>query len=343
MLHFARLPSTLEAGYKGNAAGDPKSLPLGVWPKNPPRVIILPHLSPFSGNDVPFLPNGSRSALARERGHRKRPTISILSAGIFFFSLSRKNVFPISYIIANKEGHTFSQRKRENGVCSRGSRSPGTYRVGEGGLYAIPLRATAALWGCSLLHRASSLSFHPRVAGAREGRADLCALSGLLRWRGKPHLAHLVPCPPYHVGIRHQPSTTITPTHELVREPGWLTRLPAGDGAPSPPVFSTPWNTPRPLSPPPNTSALCRPSPRVRVRERATPDTSPEPGALAARTSTPTQYKQAGSPRSNRTHHVDNPGCPLRHTGHLTKHKHPLQHRPPLTPTTRPHKGHPEI
>ena len=43
----------------------------------------------------------------------------------------------------------------------------------------------------------------PRVAGAQEGRADLCALSGASEVaRETLNFAHLVPCPPHPVGIR---------------------------------------------------------------------------------------------------------------------------------------------
>lgn len=193
---------------------------------------------------------------------------------------------------------------------SRGSRSPGTYGVGERGLYAIPAEGD-----CSSLRLQPppTRPSHPRVAGAREGRADLCALSGASEVeRETLNFAHLVPCPPYHVGIR-PPVIHDDHTHPRAcsGEPGWLTRLPAGDGAPSPPpVFSTPWNTPSPCLPHRTprlfavlpTSKGQGASPRHLPRARRT-------GRIAQAHSRSTNRQAA--PRSNRTHHVDNPGCPI--------------------------------
>lgn len=215
---------------------------------------------------------------------------------------------------------------------SQGSRSPETYGVG-GCSDAIPAEGDCSSLGLQPPTRPSC----PRVAGAREGRANLWALSGAPEVaRETLNFTHLVPCHTPPTLASAHPSSTITPTHGLA--PGSQ----AGSRGFPPeterllPLQSSqlPGTLRRPVSPTEHLGSLPS-SPRVRVRERH-PHTTPEPGTRPCPTSTLTQHKQAGSPPLQL--HVDNPGCPIGGTRGITP---PAPPTP--TPATRPHKGHPEI
>lgn len=171
-------------------------------------------------------------------------------------------------------------------------------------------RATAALWGCSLRRqgRAAQGWLVPRRAGPISA---LCP--GLLRWRGKPSISPTSSlAPPYPVGIR-PPVIHDDHTHPRAcsGEPGWLTRLPAGDGAPSPPpVFSTPWNTPLPCLPH-RTPRLFAVLPTSEGQGASPPHLPRARRTVRIPQAHSRSTNRQAAPRSNLTHHVDNPGCPI--------------------------------
>lgn len=172
----------------------------------------------------------------------------------------------------------------------------------------------------------------PRVAGAQEGRADLCALSGASEVaRETLNFAHLVPCPPPTPSASAHPSSTmITPTHGLA--PGSR----AGSRGFPPeterllPLQSSqlPGILHRPVSPTEHLGSLPS-SPRVRVRERH-PHTSPEPGALSAshkHTHAAQTGRQPPAPTSRTMLTIQ--VVQLEAHGAFDKTQTPLQRRPP--------------
>lgn len=143
-------------------------------------------------------------------------------------------------------------------MASGGSGSPNPGAYGWGGGY-MPSPAEG---DCSSL----------RLQPPRQGRATrwlvpesraICALSGLLRWRGSPQFR------PQSPPATSASTTVITsdphPTRATAQGADWLheasRRETEGRLLPLQ-SSSAPWNTPSALSPPPNTSALCRPPPQ---------------------------------------------------------------------------------
>ena len=160
---------------------------------------------------------------------------------------------------------------------SQGSRSPGTYRVGNAQMPSRP-RATAARWGCSLRQgRAAQGWLVPGRAGPIPG---LCP--GLLRWRGKPSVSptsSLATHPPLlHPPTRHPRSH---PPTGLLRGAGLAHKASRQRrSAFSPSSLLNSRDHSIALSPPPSTSALCRP-PLERGSGSVAP-TPPQSPALVA-------------------------------------------------------------